>query len=509
MMAGAHAAEPEFKSTLFKKGTLIYSDDFDGDYAKEWWGSMKKDKKLEDGKLIITARFKNAEEAKKALKRDHHLGLEPVAHLGKIPEKFVCHLRYKFEAEKLAPNRPVLQIGHHMILLTYLEGGGHRVKLPDGPTFTEPKSGMQLNEWVDLIIEYQLGKIHISVNGVGKTYEHEKVTMVNKKDKFGPRFTFKHGIRGANSRLIFDYVRLWKVKSKKVSQSAQETPNNAPISQKPRLAKSDEEQLESHLALTYASYGDRVMKLDLYRPKSRSKNLPAMVCIHGGGWMNGQRNNYTVFAKSVALKGFVAVTIDYRLSGEAKFPAAIHDCKAAVRWLRANAKKYGLNPNKIAAIGSSAGGHLAALLGTSAGVPELEGRGGNANQSSAIQVALPWAAQTDLTVERIRLKSEATTGKQLYRNFLGGSYTTHAAQYALASPIKYLDKQDPPFHFICGELDVPSTRAVDFRKKLDAMGIPSGLHVIDGAPHGFSRRQDWFTEALDRAMTFALAHLVK
>lgn len=92
-----------------------------------------KDKKLEDGKLIITARFKNAEEAKKALKRDHHLGLEPVAHLGKIPEKFVCHLRYKFEAEKLAPNRPVLQIGHHMILLTYLEGGGHRVKLPDGP----------------------------------------------------------------------------------------------------------------------------------------------------------------------------------------------------------------------------------------------------------------------------------------------------------------------------------------------------------------------------------------
>lgn len=225
--------------------------------------------------------------------------------------------------------------------------------------------------------------------------------------------------------------------------------------------------------------------------------------------MNGQRNNYTVFAKSVALKGFVAVTIDYRLSGEAKFPAAIHDCKAAVRWLRANAKKYGLNPNKIAAIGSSAGGHLAALLGTSAGVPELEGRGGNANQSSAIQVALPWAAQTDLTVERIRLKSEATTGKQLYRNFLGGSYTTHAAQYALASPIKYLDKQDPPFHFICGELDVPSTRAVDFRKKLDAMGIPSGLHVIDGAPHGFSRRQDWFTEALDRAMTFALAHLVK
>ena len=209
VMAGAHAAEPEFKSTLFKKGTLVYSDDFDGDYAKEWWGGMKKDKKIEDGKLIITARFKNAEEAKKALKRDHHLGLEPVAHIGKIPEKFVCHLRYKFEAEKLAPNRPVLQIGHHMISFNYLEGGGHQIRLPKGPSFSEPKSGMKLNEWIDLVIEYELGKIHISVNGVGKTIEHKLVTIINPKDKHGPRFTFKH-CQEPNSRLVFDHVRLWK-----------------------------------------------------------------------------------------------------------------------------------------------------------------------------------------------------------------------------------------------------------------------------------------------------------
>lgn len=211
MMAGAHAAEPEFKSTLFKKGTLVYSDDFDGEYSKERWGYKRKDRQIKDGKLTVTARFKNAEEAKKALKRDHHLGLDPVVHLNKIPEKFVCHMRYKFEAEKLAPNRPVLQIGHHMISLTYLEVGGHQVKLPGGPVYKEPKSGMKLNEWVDLVIEYQLGKIHISVNGVGKTYEHNNVTMVNPKDKHGPRFSFKHGIQGPNSRIVFDSVRLWKV----------------------------------------------------------------------------------------------------------------------------------------------------------------------------------------------------------------------------------------------------------------------------------------------------------
>ena len=144
----------------------------------------------------------------KALKRDHHLGLEPVVHLNRIPEKFVCHLRYKFEKKELSPGRPSFQIGHHMIVLGYLEGGGHRIKLPnDGPAFSEPESKMKLSSWVDLIIEYKVGTIRVSVNGQGRTYEHEKVTIVNEKDKLGPRFTFKGG---PDCRIVFDSVRLWK-----------------------------------------------------------------------------------------------------------------------------------------------------------------------------------------------------------------------------------------------------------------------------------------------------------
>ena len=294
-----------------------------------------------------------------------------------------------------------------------------------------------------------------------------------------------------------------------LSCAANEKPKTAPapVQKKTTVPKAADKKLESHLDLPFAKYGERVLKLDLYRPRSASRDLPAMVVIHGGGWMSGDRQKFVHFAKSVALKGFVAVTIEYRLSGEAPFPAQIHDCKAAVRWLRANAKKYGLNPNKIAAIGSSAGGHLAALLGSSGGVQELEGNGGNADQSSAIQVALPWAAQTDLTVERIQLKSEATKGKQLYRKFLGGSYTTHRAQYELASPIKYLDKNDPPFHFICGERDDPSTRADAFRKKLDELDIPSKLDVIKGGGHGFHQKQGYFDKAIESAVTFAKTHL--
>lgn len=202
------ADPPAFKSELFETGTLVYADDFDGEFNRERWGAPKKDKQIKDGKLVVTAQFTSREEAMKALNRDHHLGLEPVVHLNRIPESFVCHLRYKFETEKLTPGRPSFQIGHHMIALNYLEGGGHRMKLPDGPAFTEPESGMKLNEWIDLVIEYKTGEIRIGVNGYSKTYRHKAVTIINEKDKLGPRFTFKGG---PNCRVVYDSVRLWEV----------------------------------------------------------------------------------------------------------------------------------------------------------------------------------------------------------------------------------------------------------------------------------------------------------
>jgi len=205
--AACAADPPAFKSRQFEKGTLIYSDNFDGEYNRERWGAPKKDRQIKDGKLIVTAQFQSKGEAMKVLKRDHHLGLEPVVHLNRIPEAFVCHMRYRFETDKLTPGRPVLQIGHHMIAFNYLEGGGHRVKLPDGPSFAEPESGMKLGEWIDLVIEYRKGEITIGVNSYSNTYKHEAVTIINEKDKPGPRFTFKGG---PNCRIVFDSVRLWK-----------------------------------------------------------------------------------------------------------------------------------------------------------------------------------------------------------------------------------------------------------------------------------------------------------
>ena len=194
-----------FKSELFKSGKLIYSDDFNGPINKEFWGQPK-GKKIKDGILTVGPLFKSKEEAMKALKRDHHLGFEPVVHINRIPEKFVMHLRYQFAKPELTPGRPSFQIGHHMINLGIVKDGGHRVKLPDGPSFFEPESDMALNKWIDLVIEYELGKIRVLVNGHGNTYEHEKVTIINPKDKLGPRFTFKGG---PECEILFDYVRLW------------------------------------------------------------------------------------------------------------------------------------------------------------------------------------------------------------------------------------------------------------------------------------------------------------
>tara|TARA_Y100001934_G_scaffold273578_1_gene364112 strand:- start:317 stop:1021 length:705 start_codon:yes stop_codon:yes gene_type:complete len=203
---GFGSGTSKLESDLFETGTLVYSDDFDGELNREFWGQPK-GKKIEDGKLIVEPLFKSKEEAMKTLKRDHHLGLEPVAHINRIPEKFVMHLRYKFEKPKLTPGRPSFQIGHHMINLGILESGGHRVKLPDGPSFSEPESEMALNKWIDLIVEYELGKIRVVVNGDGKTYEHEKTTIMNPKDKLGPRFTFKGG---PECKILFDSIRLWR-----------------------------------------------------------------------------------------------------------------------------------------------------------------------------------------------------------------------------------------------------------------------------------------------------------
>lgn len=288
-----------------------------------------------------------------------------------------------------------------------------------------------------------------------------------------------------------------------VTASAQQ-PKPAPT----KIAPEVTDALEAHPALVYASYGQREMQLDLWRPKAEAKPLPAIICIHGGGWYKGDRNSMANLAQALAAKGYVAATISYRLSGEAKFPAAIQDCKAAVRFLRVNAAKFGIQSGAIGVAGLSAGGHLAALLTTSGGVKELEGEGGHAVQSSAVQAGIAMGAQSDLESTRIGELS-SKPDDPFYRTFLGDAQLKIPQAYALASPRHHLDKNDPPLLFMAGELDDPSTHADEARSDLEKLSIPTGLTLIPQAPHAFLGQQKAFDTCVSACDAFFTKHLKK
>ena len=254
--------------------------------------------------------------------------------------------------------------------------------------------------------------------------------------------------------------------------------------------------------VTYARYGDRTLEMDIFRPKSSWGKLPAIVCIHGGGWKKGDRSKFAPMAQAMAAKGYVAATISYRLSGEAQFPAAIHDCKAAVRFLRANADELGIDSRKIGAMGLSAGGHLTALLAATNGIPELEGNGGNADFSSAVQAAVPMGVPSDAMSEQVKEASGNPEKGQNWRMFLGGSQQKQTAKYQLASVLEHLDKDDPPCWFMAGENDGEHTRADSYRKKLKDFGTDTGLTLIKDAPHAFLWKQVWFDEMIEVSTAF-------
>jgi acetyl esterase/lipase len=188
----------------------------------------------------------------------------------------------------------------------------------------------------------------------------------------------------------------------------------------------------------YGKGGDVSLQLDLYSPKERTKPLPAVVFIHGGAWRSGSRQMYHYYCVKFAEHGYVAVTISYRLYRVAPFPAAVEDVKCAVRWMRANAEKLGIDPERIGVAGGSAGGHLSMMVAYAPDMPELEGAGGHADVSSRVQAVVNIYGPTDLTTEFAR-------GNSVVSDFLGGKSFDDAPEvYRLASPISHITKTTRP-----------------------------------------------------------------
>ncbi|MEI8043783.1 MAG: alpha/beta hydrolase [Verrucomicrobiota bacterium] len=229
--------------------------------------------------------------------------------------------------------------------------------------------------------------------------------------------------------------------------------------------------------LEYVAGGHERNRLDLYLPEKAARPLPVILWVHGGGWVGGNKTNGPAFR--FATKGYAVASMNYRFSQHAIFPAQIQDCKAAVRWLRANARKYGLDPDRIGAWGASAGGHLVALLGTTAGVKEFEGPGGNEDQSSRVQAVVDWFGPTDfLTVG----------AKDTRTKLLGGDAQKNRDKAIKASPMTYVSKDAAPFLIMHGDEDqtVPIKQSEIFAAALKQAGADATMVVVKGGKHSGS-----------------------
>lgn len=249
------------------------------------------------------------------------------------------------------------------------------------------------------------------------------------------------------------------------------------------LHASDKPRIEKDIE--FANVDGHSLKLDLYL--SNAKDSPLVVWIHGGGWRGGSKEKCEV--KWLPDHGYSVASISYRLTDKAIFPAQIHDCKSAVRWLRANADRYGYSTKKIAVAGSSAGGHLAALMGTTGDVKELEGTvGGNLDHSSRVDAVVDYYGATDF-VQRSKTQPHRANeeGSVVYR-LLGGGADKRVDLAKLASAAFHVTPDDPPFLVFHGDGD--KTVLLDQSQRIvevysDAK-LPIALHVLKGAGHGGS-----------------------
>ena len=249
--------------------------------------------------------------------------------------------------------------------------------------------------------------------------------------------------------------------------------------------------------LEYVPGGHERNRLDLYLPGAASAPLPLIVWVHGGGWQGGSKENSP--AARFATRGFAVASINYRFSQHAVFPAQIQDCKAAIRWLRANARTYGLDKDHVGAWGASAGGHLVALLGTTATVKEFEGPGGNDDQSSRVQAVVDWFGPSDfLTVG----------AKDTRTRLLGGDPLKNPDKAARASPITYVSRDAAPFLIMHGDEDrtVPLAQSETLNAALQHAGVESTLVVVRGNGHGGPLFNS--PENLQRIEQFFRRHLV-
>ena len=245
-------------------------------------------------------------------------------------------------------------------------------------------------------------------------------------------------------------------------------------------------KLRSRQNLTVVSRGEVTVKVDVDRPDD-ARILPAVLMVHGGGWTGGSKEAMRPLARALAARGWVVVSTSYRLAGQAPYPAALHDVKAAVRWLRAHASEFGVDPQRVGAVGGSAGGHLVGLVATTADRVVEEANGPWAGPSARLDAAVLMGAGVDQLARA--LEAPKPIPSQLV--FFGGPVSERREIYREASPMHQLTAACPPLLFLDGEKDDPGARYVTMRQRMDELGVAHELAVVEGCAHGAWGRAPW------------------
>ncbi len=236
-----------------------------------------------------------------------------------------------------------------------------------------------------------------------------------------------------------------------------------------------EDRVTVRTDVAFGTGGGRELRCDVYEPPASIKNGLGVLLVHGGGWSQGDRTQLKGYGILLGRRGYLCVASEYRLTGEALWPAQIEDVKAAIRWMRANASQLGIDPDRIVIEGNSAGGHLTLVAAGTAGLPELEGAGGNLGVSTAVAAAIAFYPPTGL-------ERRAWGG-------LPALFGPDALAETLrtASPLTYAKPGYPPTLLIQGNADdvVPARESTAMYDALHAAGVPVELHMFANQPHAF------------------------
>jgi acetyl esterase/lipase len=249
------------------------------------------------------------------------------------------------------------------------------------------------------------------------------------------------------------------------------------------------------------AHPEHTVTVVVYSPDQPGK-YPCILDIHGGGWQARQVESDKPMMERLAQRGFVTALTTYRLAQEAKYPAALHDCKSTVRYLRAHAAKFKIDPDRIGVMGGSAGGHLSGLLAMTTGLPEFEGNGPHREQSSGVKACIVMAATQDMYAAN-KDKSSSTN----VVNFFGGTAAEKPDVYRAASPITHVRAGVPPTIYIEGEKDTLKVGRAEMQEKLRALGIETAVHTLKDAPHPFWMSQPWCDQTVAIAAEFFKKHL--